>query len=115
LRESWAPLVEVTSSWIDEPNLTNEITVDPPTMRDNWVRNISDVKRSTLLLCYNLVRPGGQGRFVEVGVALASDIPVYAVGSLLTWIHHPLVTLGASDAEMNEFLDAWRKEGASNA
>jgi nucleoside 2-deoxyribosyltransferase len=57
-----------------------------------WPMNVEDIKHSDGLICYAEGEDRLRGALVEVGVALAHDIPVVVVGehfSYGTWQYHP--------------------------
>lgn len=108
----------ITSSWIDE---ADEGQTDD--FGELWLRIEEEIATSDVLVFYgeplDFVEGGGmKGAFVEVGLALAYDVPVVMclpgvrllgrtcrpVGS---WIRHPLVT--ARRDVVTEAL-AWRGE-----
>lgn len=102
--EMWRQLrasgVNVTASWIDEdgPKMSRDLG-------DFWVRIVAEIARSERLILY--VEPEDfplKGAFIEVGMALANDIPVFVVSPgvridyrtcrpLGSWILHPRVAL----------------------
>lgn len=90
----------IISTWIDEDG--QGATAD---MGELWPRIASEVARSDALILY--AEPGDlplKGALIEVGMALACGIPVYAIlpGVQLesrsmrpigSWLAHPLVTI----------------------
>lgn len=86
LRASGIPII---STWIDEagPGETEDFG-------DLWERCINEAKTATALLAYR-ESPEDilKGAFVEIGAALASGVPVFAVGlGGLSFMNHRLVT-----------------------
>ncbi|GEP11789.1 hypothetical protein [Methylobacterium gnaphalii] len=80
--------VPIISTWIDEAGAG-----ETACFRDLWRRCVAEAARSGALIVYR--EPGEvlKGAFVEVGAALASQVPVFAVGCRdLSFGHHALVT-----------------------
>lgn len=90
--------IEVTSRWIDE--LSDRSTID---FRRLWRHIGEDISRSQALIVYLESRDlPARGALVEIGMALATSLPVIVVAPdvvfesdtdwpLGSWIHHPLV------------------------
>jgi hypothetical protein len=84
LRAAGAPLV---STWLDEwgPG-------ESPSMRDLWIRNVREAAAADALVLYHEAGDVLKGAFVEVGAALACDVPVFVVGDPPgSWVAHPSV------------------------
>lgn len=67
--------VPIVSTWIDY----NELKM-PEDLRDLWQRCVKEAENSIAMLLYR--EPGEvlKGAWIELGVALANNVPVYAVG-----------------------------------
>ena len=104
LRDSGAWPIE--ARWLDEPDETDP-TADLPDgwAADLWTKNVEDVRAARAVVFY--AEPGDfplKGAYVEVGVALGLDLPVFVVlpGVELeprsdrpvgSWIRHSCVTI----------------------
>jgi len=111
---SWAH-INFCSTWIDEPDLGIK-EQDPDYMDKAWQRNLGDVTGADLLVCYVPLPAKGQGRFIETGAALASFIPVLAVGThFSSWTNHHLVMHCTTDEQMDAYLKKWLKGGGDSA
>jgi hypothetical protein len=81
--------VPIISTWIDEAG-TGETT----SYEDLWRRCINEASAAAALILY--IEPGEtmKGALVELGAALAHDVPVFIVGDPPGSVqHHRLVTL----------------------
>lgn len=82
--------VPIISTWIDEagPGETRDFT-------GLWERCVHEAATATVVILY--AEPGDvlEGAFIEVGAALAFDVPVLVVGEQpgWSWTRHPLVSL----------------------
>ena len=75
----------VVSSWIDCDG-------EPDDLAAHWSVCIADVAASDLLIAMHYDAEMWKGAYVEIGAALALDIPVYVVGSPPgSWVNHPRV------------------------
>jgi hypothetical protein len=93
LRSSWKE-IEFISRWIDMGTLEGVYAPPPHIYRQCWLMDRADVLASDYLLCYAEESDHLRGALVEAGMALASGIPVYTIGTHVdygTWRHHPLV------------------------
>jgi len=81
--------VPIISTWIDEAGVG-----ETASFADLWTRCVSEASRASALVVY--AEPGEvlKGGLVEVGAALASGNPVFAVGKQSGWsfTSHTLVT-----------------------
>lgn len=90
--EKWKRLraqgLPINSTWIDEagPGESKSLT-------DLWVRCIREASEAKVLIVYSRHNEVLKGAFVEIGAALASKVPVLAVGLPpgLSVLNHPLV------------------------
>jgi len=86
--------VEWTASWIDVPQIQNELDGEPVELSvysGAWSQNIWDVRRSDFLLLYAGRENALRGALIEAGCAIGNGIQVLAVGVSPdnTWLHHP--------------------------
>jgi hypothetical protein len=94
----------IEARWLDEPDETDPSAELPEGWTAGlWIKNVEDVRAARVVVFY--AEPGDfplKGAYVEVGVALGLDIPVFAVlpGVELeprsdrpvgSWIRHPCV------------------------
>lgn len=98
----------VIATWIDEsgPGETADFS-------DLWTRCVSEAASAMAVLLYR--EPGEvlKGAFVEAGAALASGVPVHAIGcGEFSFVNHPLVT---QHATIDAALTAIRKATPSDA
>lgn len=80
------------SSWLDL--VMNERAETPANSKAFWQNNISEVQDADVVVVFTDPEHPLRGALVEVGVGLASEIPVVIVGehdSFGSWRHHPLV------------------------
>lgn len=82
--------VPVISTWIDEAGPGESTSLE-----DLWVRCVAEASRARLLVVYRESGEVLKGAFVEVGAALASGVPVLAVGDFdgMSFIQHPFVRM----------------------
>lgn len=86
-REARAYGYPVCSTWIDEAG-----EGESPCLSDLWDRCVLEASTADALVVYRERGEVLKGAYVEVGAALSSGVPVYAVGcSDVTFINHPLV------------------------
>lgn len=77
----------VISTWIDEAGAGESAS-----MVDLWIRCVREASEADALIVYAEDGDVLKGGLVEVGAALASGKPVYAVGPVQgSWVEHPLV------------------------
>lgn len=85
--------VEIVSTWIDEagPGETADFS-------DLWKRCVAEASNCRKLICYRETGETLKGAFIEVGAALAREIPVYCVGDFegMSFTNHPLVRTAES-------------------
>lgn len=82
--------VPIISTWINEYK-----SGDTSDFSNLWLRCINEASSCSLLVLYAQPNDLLKGALVEVGAALAHDIPVILVGENTAWRtfhHHPLVT-----------------------
>lgn len=99
----------VISRW--PVHAADELAETPGNAKLFWQHDIEDVLSADLLLCYAADGDTPRGALVETGVALASGIPVLAVGPatlLGTWIHHSGVYHVEDLTAALEWLRAWQ-------
>jgi hypothetical protein len=72
MRAAGAPII---STWIDEAG-----EGESADLHDLWERCISESKSCDTLIVYRESQDILKGAWVEIGAALASGVPVYAVG-----------------------------------
>ena len=91
----------ITSSWIDDPRLDNEMILSKEVLAKGWTKNIDDLLHADVCVVYAALGDNLRGALVEAGAALAFGIPVIAVGYTTgtiynrvwgSWQYHPLVT-----------------------
>lgn len=78
-----------------------------------WQLDVKEVQDADVVLIYAESDDILRGALVEVGVALASEIPVVVVGSSNsygTWQYHPLVHRVPALANVVPFLDLLEKQ-----
>lgn len=87
--EMWKTLrasgVPINSTWIHEAR-----DKESPSLPDLWVRCVGEARSAHAVLLY--VEPGEvlKGALVEVGAALAYNVPVFIVGEPDgSWVQHP--------------------------
>jgi hypothetical protein len=108
LRASGVPII---STWIDEagPGQT-------ASWSDLWLRVVREVSSSSALVFHHEPGDTEKGALVEVGSALASGTPVFAVGAEeFNFNAHPLVTLCASLDEAVQTARAYDRAHADPA
>lgn len=90
LRAEGYPII---STWIDEAG-----PGESKCLRDLWMRCVAEAASCKALLLYAEPEDALKGAWVEVGAALACDIPVFAVGiqGLYSVANHPRVICVAS-------------------
>ncbi len=97
LPEMWKSLRSegwpIISTWIDEPGAG-----ETESMVELWMRIVAEVRSSEAVVFY--ADPESfplRGAYVEVGIALAFGIPVFAIvrnkANVGSWINHPLVEI----------------------
>lgn len=77
-----------------------------------WQKNVSEIQDANVVLVFADTGDVLRGALVEVGVALATEIPIVCVGdhtSYGTWRHHPLVYNVDRLADVIPFLDLLAK------
>lgn len=77
LRASGLP---VTSTWIDAPWLCGGPQPTPTDRGTFWETVVEEIKASDLLLLYRVGGEELEGAWIEAGIALGADVPIYAVG-----------------------------------
>ena len=80
--------VTFISTWIDEPNYINK---NSPELVGLWEKYIKEASSAKALIAY--LEPGEimKGALVEIGAALAHNVPVFLVGEFDgSWQVHPL-------------------------
>ena len=104
--------VNVAASWIDAGDIHQ-----PESYRELWTSCIAEVCSADLLIVY--CEPGEtlKGCLVEIGAALASDVPVYCVGRCTSVVadeisdasfhHHPLWRWASS---IDEAIESWDQD-----
>lgn len=91
--EKWRKIrakgLPVISTWIDEAG-----EGETSDFSDLWVRCVREASSAQALILYAEPEDVLKGAFIEVGAAIASEVPVYVVGRQprWTWCEHPLVT-----------------------
>lgn len=78
----------IISTWIDECG-----EGETEDLADLWLRCITEASTCDALVAYH--RPGDvwKGAFIEIGAALAGDIPVFVAGDPPgSWVNHRCVT-----------------------
>jgi hypothetical protein len=85
LRDAGAPII---STWIDEAG-----EGESKDLADLWNRCVSETKHATALVLYAEPSDALKGAWIELGVALAAGVPVFAVGiECFTVSHHHHIT-----------------------
>lgn len=91
--EKWKKLrekgLDISSTWINESGVgeTKDFT-------DLWIRCINEVSSSKALILYREPHEELKGAWVEVGAAIVSNIPIFAVGIHdFTIKYHPKIVL----------------------
>lgn len=88
-RTEYYPQIDMVSSWSDIPA---NVSITKAKYEIYWRRFVQEVTDSDALVAVFFYGDEWKGVFVEIGVALANDIPVYIIGSPPgSWINHPLV------------------------
>jgi hypothetical protein len=91
LRHEWKKHnIELHARWFDQAQL--EDIASPEDFHVFWLVDQHDVKTSNILIVYGEQDDHLRGALVEVGIAIAHNIPVIIVGdspSFGTWRHHP--------------------------
>lgn len=106
LRTDW-PEIEFTANWID---MVDRIPDTPQFAERFWPRDLADIGRSDLVLCY---APSGEilrGALVECGAALAWGKRVLLVGhsdSFGSWQWHPLCSHARDLDHARVLLSEW--------
>lgn len=77
----------ISSSWINNP--TDNVEQD---FKKMWVKYINEIKSSNFLIAYRESNEILKGAYIEIGVALSSDIEVFLVGIEpgVSFAFHPL-------------------------
>lgn len=105
------PNLEITSRWLDMVHLEpTQGSLDRELGAWCWSIDVADVLRSDCLLVYAEQEDILCGALVEVGVALAKDIPVFLVGtskSFGTWKSHPQVLAFNSINKAADVIEEW--------
>lgn len=93
LRSAGIPII---STWIDEAG-----PGETASFSDLWSRCVREASTAAALIVYAEAGEVLKGGLVEVGAALGTGKPVFAVGPQPGWTftHHPLVTVCGSLAE----------------
>lgn len=84
--------LHVVSTWHD--NETFEANDQAPrACARYWELDFQQIRQSDVLLAYAELRDRPNGTLVEIGYAIAQEIPVYIVGNFEwgTWRYHPSV------------------------
>jgi hypothetical protein len=82
----------IISTWIDEAGEGESADLE-----DLWLRCVGEAKSAAAVLLY--CEPGDvlKGAFIEAGAAMASGVPVYAVGcDQYSFVNHPGVHIFTS-------------------
>lgn len=106
LRDSGWPII---STWIDEAGVGETASFE-----DLWLRCIGEAKSAGAVLLYR--EPGEvlKGAFIEAGAALASNVPVYAVGcGEFSFVNHPMVwQYGSIEEALGVIVKVFRERRA---
>ena len=95
----------IQASWIDI-DVADSLSVDDVST-DLWRKCVEEASSARLLVAYHARGDEWKGALVEIGAALAHEIPVYVIGAPPgSWAAHPLVFLAGS------FDDALSQYGA---
>jgi hypothetical protein len=79
---------KITCSWIDEAK-----PGDSPSLENLWVRCINEAREADVLILYCEEGEQLKGAYVELGAALAHEVPCIWVGpKLASAANHPLIT-----------------------
>jgi hypothetical protein len=84
--------IEFTSRWFK--NYAGNVPDEPQFCKIGWVHDVEDVAAADVLIIYAEPEDNLRGALVEVGVALANDLWIIAVGDhpdYGTWQYHPYV------------------------
>jgi hypothetical protein len=73
--------INIISSWIDEA-----CQGESKSLQDLWIRNINEAKSADFLIMYNEPNEIPKGSLIELGAALANNIPIYWIGPTYTTV-----------------------------
>lgn len=85
--------ITVVSTWHDNENFTAD-DQDAEACKRYWEQDFKEIRQADALLAYAEHFDKPNGTLVEIGYAIAQEIPVFIVGNFNwgTWHHHPSVT-----------------------
>lgn len=104
LRGHWArSRITIYSSWINEAG-----PGESKSMRNLWYRCVNEACFADVLIAYREKDEELKGALVEIGAALAHDVPVFLVGDWpkekFSFLHHPHVFIGYDIAMVGAML-----------
>lgn len=112
LRELWAPEIEITSRWIDFPNIkAGDRHATILQFQKGWIENLEDIRNSNAMICYGEPTETLRGALVEAGMALGLGKPVLCVGNnsfFGSWQYHSLCWSFSSLVGAKAKLEYWR-------
>lgn len=109
LRGLWArSAITIYSTWINEAG-----PGESKSLRNLWYRCVNEACFADVLIAYRAKDDEVKGTLVEIGAALAHDVPVFLVGDWpedkFSFQHHPHVFIGHSMDQIAEML-GYQKE-----
>ena len=100
---------EVTSSWIDiTENRDKNDPANLPFFQENALRDVTDLLSAWVFLLLNIHK--SEGKAVETGIALASNIPVVMVGEPSNIFHYLPIPIMSDLPSAIELIKQWRTD-----